>query len=102
MSYNPNITIDIVDNNLDKSWNHNILKINYGRNANYFFQNNYHTKYEIVLELYETFENIKYYERNYNYKINYNLLSENSNITWNDIINNNNKGWSYNNLLKYN
>lgn len=101
ISFNPNITINIVDNNLDKNWNQNILKINYGRNSKYFFQNNYHKKYEIVLELYETFENIKYYEKEYNYKINYSLLSENKNITWNDIINNN-KDWSYNNLLKYN
>lgn len=102
MSFNPNITVDIVNNNLDKNWNNDFLKINYGRNGKYFFENNYYKKYEITLELYETYENIKYYEKEYGYKINYSLLSENSNITWDNIINNKDKNWSYNKLLKYN
>ena len=68
MSFNPNITVDIVNNNLDKNWNNDFLKINYGRNAKYFFENNYYKKYEITLELYETYENIKFYEKEYGYK----------------------------------
>jgi hypothetical protein len=102
MSYNPNITVDIVNNYYYKNWNKDLLSYNFGRNSKYFFENNYHNKYRISLELYETFDNIKYYENKYNYKINYNLLSENKNITWEIINENKDKSWSYENLLKYN
>ena len=87
MSFNPNITVDIVNNNLDKNGNHDFLKINYGRNGKYFFENNYYKKYEITLELYENYENIKYYEKKYGYKINYSLLSENSNTIKSKFLN---------------
>lgn len=102
MSYNPNITIEIVNNNLLKNWNKDALKINFGRNSKIFFKNNYYFNYDISLELFETYKNIIYYEEKYNYKINYNILSENPNITWETIIQNKDKKWNYNNLLIYN
>jgi hypothetical protein len=102
LSYNPNITIDIVNQNHYEYWNKDVLKFNFSKNANYFFQNHFHKKYEIILELDETYENIKYYEKNYDYKINYSLLSQNQNITWEIINKNRDKKWSIYNLIQYN
>jgi hypothetical protein len=102
MSFNPNINIDIIKNNSDKNWNKDILSYHFCRNSNYFFENNFHKKYKIILELYETYENIQYYEKIYDYRINYSLLSENKNITWEIINKSREKKWSIYNLIVYN
>jgi hypothetical protein len=71
---------------------------------NYKYYNDLHRFYifDIIYEIYESWNNIKYIEQNYNHKIRYQLLSMNKNISWDIIINNIDKDWNFEYLIIYN
>ena len=97
MSLNPNITWDIILENKDKNWDETLLSINLCKNGRDFYEkyNVHNNKYFIQIEEFEDFEYIKYCEKKYGYKINYELLSKNQNITFQDILLNIDKPWNF-------
>jgi len=109
LSYNPNITYEYIVENKYFLWNNIILNKRFGKNIknymiNYKYYNDLHRFYifDILYEIYESWENIKYIEQNYNHKIRYQLLSMNKNISWDIIINNIDKDWNFEYLIIYN
>jgi len=109
LSYNPNITLEYVIDRKHCNWNNLILNKTLGKNiSNYDIYENYkyilnkYYHFNILYELYETWENIIFIEKKFNHNIKYDLLSMNNNITWDIILNNIDKNWNFENLVVYN
>ena len=103
MSFNPNITFNVVLNNPYKDWNLEALSHIFTINPHDYFKfyNDYHN-YKIYLEFYLPLEDIKYYENKYNYNIQKKYLSCNPFISWDFIIQNLDYNWNFRSLSKYN
>lgn len=109
LSYNPNITFEYIVENKYFLWNDKILNKILGKNINnYFLYKKYYNdickfyKFDILYEIYESWENILFIEKNFNYKIRYEILSMNKNISWELIINNIDRDWNFEYLVMYN
>ena len=109
LSYNPNITFDYIIENKYCLWSDVILNKILGKNIiNYTLYNKYYNemhkfyKFDILYELFETWDNLLYIEKKFGHKIKYNILSMNKNISWDIIINNIHKDWNFEYLVIYN
>ena len=106
LSYNQNITLEYIIHTKHCNWNNLILNKTLGKNIlNYDLYEKYkyylekYYNFNILYELYETWENILFIEKKFNHIIKYDLLSMNNNITWNIILNNIDKNWNFENLV---
>jgi hypothetical protein len=111
---NKNLSWKYIEENLSKQVDYNFLSFNPNINIEDVFlkykesdlyTHLYHSQRYILnecIDLYETYEYIKYIEKEYNHKINYNYLSSNSNITWDFIKNNLDKEWTPSFMIGYN
>ena len=109
LSYNPNVTYEYIVENKYFLWNKIILNKRFGKDIkNYILNNKYYNDlnkfyiFDILYEIYESWENILYIEKNYNHEIRYQLLSMNKNISWEIILNNIDKDWNFEYLVIYN
>jgi hypothetical protein len=109
---NKNISLKYIEKELSKGIDYDFLIINpnidiesvilyYKENDLYLFIHNNNLLYKYI-DLFETYDYIKYMEKTYKHKINYKYLSANSNITWDFIKNNIDKDWNYNYMVRHN
>ena len=109
LSYNQNITFEYIIQTKHCNWNNLILNKTLGKNiSNYDIYEKYkydlskYYNFNILYELYETWENILYIQKKFDHTIKYDLLSMNNNITWDIIFKNIDKNWNFKNLVIHN
>jgi hypothetical protein len=104
ISWNPNLTWDIVFENKDIRWDECYLSFNPGTNTRDFFENekdyknkknHRNRKYFVKIDLVEQIDYLEYCEKTYDFKINYESLSKNPNITMKYVLDHIDKPWDF-------